>query len=133
MANFNINKVILGGRVTAKPELKVTQSGKKVASFSIAVNRRMQKNETDFIDVVAWGKNAEIASNYFDRASSICIVGTIQTRSWTDNGGIKHYVTEILADEIYFVDSKGQTSVSPGTNNSAPKMEEVTDDDEPPF
>lgn len=143
MANFNLNKVILGGRLTAKPELKITPTGKSVTSFSVAVNRRMQKDETDFINVVAWGKTAELASNYFDRASSICIVGNIQTRSWTDNGGIKHYATEVVADEIYFVDSRAEVSLRPQASATAtepsvgedtpPKFEEITGDDELPF
>ena len=94
MANFNFNKVILGGRLTADPELKTTATGVSVTSFSIAVNRRFsgkngEDNQADFINVTAWRQTAEFITRYFRKASSICVVGTIQTRSWTDKQGQK--------------------------------------------
>ncbi len=116
MANFNMNKVILGGRLTAEPELKQTPSGVMVLSFSIAVNRRFAsrsedgqnaQTQADFINCVAWRDRAEFISRYFHKGSSICIVGQIQTRSWTDQQGAKRYATEVVVDESYFVDSKG--------------------------
>ena len=114
MANFNFNKVILGGRLTADPELKTTTTGVSVTSFSIAVNRRFsgkngEDNQADFINVTAWRQTAEFITRYFRKASSICVVGTIQTRSWTDNQGQKRYTTEVVADEAYFVDAKSET------------------------
>ena len=117
MANFNLNKVILGGRLTQNPELKQTQSGVMVLSFSIAVNRRFaSKNEdgsrsqpeADFINCVAWRQQAEFISRYFHKGSCICIVGNIQTRSYNDQQGNKRYVTEVVVDESYFVDSKNE-------------------------
>ena len=85
MANFNFNKVILGGRLTADPELKTTPSGVSVTSFTVAVNRRYQAKESgesqaDFINVTAWRQTAEFVTRFFRKASSICIVGSIQTR-----------------------------------------------------
>lgn len=111
MANFNFNKVILGGRLTADPELKSTPNGVYVTTFTIAVNRRYSgksggENQADFINVTAWRQTAEFIVNYFHKANCICIVGSIQTRSWTDNQGQKRYATEIIAEEAYFVEGK---------------------------
>lgn len=150
MANFNFNKVILGGRLTADPELKQNPSGIAVTSFSIAVNRRFSKNseqQTDFFNVVAWRQNAEFISRYFRKGSSICIVGTIQNRSWTDQQGQKRYATDIVVDEAHFVDSKGESpsagagSYTPdnyqapsfASDAGAPKFEEMSNDDDLPF
>ena len=117
MANFNFNKAILGGRLTADPELKQTQSGVPVCSFTVAVSRRFQsKNNTDqsqpqadFINVVSWRQQAEFVSRYFRKGSSICVVGQIQTRTWTDNQNQKRYATEVVADEVTFVDRKADS------------------------
>lgn len=116
MANFNLNKAILGGRMTADVELKQTQSGVAVCSFSIAVNRRVAKDaeqQVDFINCVAWRQTAEFIAKYFRKGSSICIVGQIQTRSWQDQQGQKRYATEVIADEAYFVDSKSDVGQAP--------------------
>lgn len=152
MANFNLNKVILGGRLTADPELKQTQSGIAVVSFSIAVNRRYSKdsssqNETDFFNVTAWRQTAEFVSRYFRKGSSICITGSIQNRNWTDQQGQKHYRTDIVADEVMFVDSRSDSAnagipqdsygaSAPAFSSpaaSAPKFEEIKTDDDLPF
>lgn len=109
MANLNINKSIIGGRLTADPELKKTASGISACTFTVAVNRKYSKDgqqEADFINCQAWRQTAEFISTYFRKGSSICIAGAIQTRSWTDNNGQKRYATEVVADEAYFVDSK---------------------------
>ena len=92
MANFNLNKVILGGRLTADPELKQTQSGIAVVTFRMAVNRRFasrdnasgQQPEVDFFTVTAWRSTAEFVNRFFKKGSSICVIGSIQNRSWTD-------------------------------------------------
>ena len=153
MANFNFNKVILGGRLTADPELKQTQSGIPVVSFSIAVNRRYQSKDapqqTDFFNVTAWRATAEFVSKYFRKGSSICITGSIQNRTWTDQQGQKRYATDIVADEVMFVDSRQESSGAPAAPQytpdaysapsfstpaaSAPKFEEVKTDDDLPF
>lgn len=122
MANFNLNKVILGGRLTADPELKTTPSGVSVTSFTVAVNRRFggkegEQPQADFINVTAWRATAEFITKYFRKASSICVMGSIQTRSWTDQQGQKRFATEIVADEAYFVDAKNEM---PG--QSAPQV-----------
>ena len=153
MANFNFNKVILGGRLTADPELKQTQSGIPVVSFSIAVNRRYQSKDapqqTDFFNVTAWRATAEFVSKYFRKGSSICVTGSIQNRTWTDQQGQKRYATDIVADEVMFVDSRQESSGAPAAPQytpdaysapsfstpaaSAPRFEEVKTDDDLPF
>lgn len=124
MSNFNFNKVILGGRLVANPELRQTPSGVMVTSFTVAVGRRyasksddgqQSQAQSDFIRVTAWRQNAEFVSRFFTKGSAICIVGSIQTRSWTDQQGNKQYATDVVADEINFVDAKGDgPSVQPG-------------------
>ena len=152
MANFNFNKVILGGRLTADPELKQTQSGIPVVSFSIAVNRRYQSKDapqqTDFFNVTAWRATAEFVSKYFRKGSSICVTGSIQNRTWTDNNGQKRYATDIIADEVQFVDSRAEGSngasaggytpdaYTPSYSSAAgmaPKFEDIKTDDDLPF
>ena len=143
MANFNLNKVILGGRVTADPELKHTPQGIPVCSFSIAVNRRSKDGQApaDFINCQAWRATAEFISRYFKKGSSICLVGSIQTRTWTDNNNNKRYATEVIADEAFFVDSKSESDVAPSFSTvtasfqtqQAPKFEEIAGDDDLPF
>lgn len=152
MANFNFNRVILGGRLTADPELRQTSQGTSVTSFSIAVNRRFSKaNEgqqaTDFFNCVAWRSNAENISRYFKKGSSICVVGTIQNRTWTDQQGQKRYATDIVVEEFNFVDSLKEsgsyaaaapidTYTAPAYSSSeeeAPKFEELSNDDDLPF
>lgn len=115
MSNFNLNKVILGGRLTSDVELKQTQSGVSVCSFSIAVNRKYAKEgeqQVDFINCQAWRGTAEFISKYFRKGSSICITGAIQTRSWSDQQGNKRYATEVVVDEAMFVDSKTEVQGS---------------------
>lgn len=140
MANLNLNKVILGGRLTSDPELKQTQSGISVCSFSVAVNRRTKpgmEQQTDFFNVTAWRQTADFVSRYFHKGSSICIVGVLQTSNWTDQNGQKHYRTDIVADEVMFVDSRGESGVpSPiptATNAPMPNFEEIKTDEDLPF
>ena len=106
----SFNKVILIGNLTAAPELKKTPSGVSVTSFSIAVNRRFAKDgqqQTDFINIVAWRQTAEFVARYFNKGKPILICGQLQTRSWTDQNGQKHYTTEVVAEEAAFVENKG--------------------------
>ena len=114
MANLNLNKVILCGRLTGNPELKTTQSGISVVSFTLAVNRRYRSSEAnaqqpqaDFINLVAWRQTAEFIARYFRKGSALCVTGSIQTRRWTDQQGQTRYATEVIVDEAMFVDSKG--------------------------
>ena len=137
MANFNLNKVILGGRLTADPELKQTPQGVSVTSFSVAVNRRGKEQQTDFINCVAWRQTAEIICKFFRKGSSICIVGNIQVRTWNDNNGNKRYATEVIADEVHFVDSRDEQSAATGAPTfatvQAPQFEEISPEDDLPF
>lgn len=138
MANFNLNKVILGGRLTSDVELKQTPNGVSVCSFSLAVNRKYAKDgeqSTDFINIVAWRQTAEFISKFFKKGSSICIVGTIQTRNWTDQNGQKRYPTEVIADEATFVDSKSDAEpiVTTPAGATSPTFETVEDDEDLPF
>ena len=127
MANFNFNKIILGGRLTADPELKNTPSGISVTTFSIAVNKRVKEGEeaqADFFNVTAWRQTAEFITRYFRKASSICVVGELHNRSWVDQQGQKRYATEIVASEALFVDAKSEAPQSaaqpPKTQSYAP-------------
>ena len=143
MANFNLNKVILGGRLTADPELKTTPSGVNVCSFSLAVNRKVAKEaeqKTDFVTVQAWRQTAEFICKFFKKGSSICVVGSLRTRSWQDQNGNKRTATEVVADEAMFVDSKNEsgTYTAPATAytpapKAEPKYEELKTDDDLPF
>ena len=151
MSCLNLNKVVLAGRLTADPELKQTQSGISVTSFTLAVNRKYAKDQeqqqTDFISVVAWRQTAEFISRYFKKGSALCITGAIQTRSWQDQQGQKRYATEVVADEAMFVDSKSDNQPAangasvPGAigyvpeayASTAPKFEEIPPDEDLPF
>ena len=153
MSSLNLNKVILCGRLTADPELRQTNSGIAVVRFTLAINRRMTKNtdgtqnqQADFITVVAWRERAEFISRYFRKGSALCITGSIQTSSWTDQQGQKRYATEVVADDAMFVDSKNEGGAvggsytdsynAPSYSSSpaqAPKFEELKTDDDLPF
>lgn len=138
MANFNINKVILGGRLTADVEQQTTPNGVAVAKFTIATNRRGKDAQTDFIDCVAWRQTAEFVSRYFAKGSSICVVGAIQKRTYKDKDGNNRYITEVIADEALFVDSKGDAGQSDQTPTfstaaAAPSFDEMSIADELPF
>lgn len=146
MANFNFNKIILGGRLTADPELRTTPSGVKVTKFDIAVNRRSNGSEqvTDFFNITAWRGTAEFITRFFRKGSSICIVGSVQKREWTDQSGNKRYSVEIVADEATFVDGKSDgASAAPSTQGaapsympdaySAPQFDAISDDEDLPF
>ncbi len=149
MANFNFNKVILGGRLTADPELKTTTNGIVVTSFSIAVSRRGakagdgQSQTSDFFNCTAWRSTAEFITRYFKKGSSICITGTLQNRTWNDQQGNKRYATDIVVDEVHFVDSKGENSQYQNSSDNfgapsysteaAPDFEVISADQDLPF
>lgn len=154
MANLNLNKVILGGRLTADPELRKTPQDTSFTSFTVAVNRRFGRSNdgqpnADFITCVAWRQQAEFISQYFHKGSSICIVGSIQTRNWVDpNTQQKRYATEVVVDDVSFVDSKAENPGSGAGYTSAPaystpqasesvdaasQFEELSSDDDLPF
>ncbi len=152
MANLNLNKVVLAGRLTADPELRTTHTGVNNIRFTVAITRRRssQGNEpqTDFINCIAWRQQAEFVSKFFKKGSSICLTGSIQTGSYTAQDGSKRYTTEVVADEINFVDSKSESENrnsgnyvpdsygTPAFSNdsaNAPRFEDVQNDDDLPF
>ena len=106
-----MNKVILMGRLTKDPEVRYTQTNNTlVASFTLAVNRRFarqgEERQADFFNIVAWNKTGEFVSKYFKKGQQVGVIGRLQTRNWDDDQGQKHYVTEVIAEETYFADSK---------------------------
>ena len=141
MSNLNLNKVILCGRLTADVELKQTPSGLPVCTFSLAINRKVAKDQpqkADFIRCVAWRQTAEFISRYFNKGSSLCVVGSIQTRTWKDDNGYTRESTEILVEEAMFVDSKSEAGNHDAPTFSAqpvtsPKFEELKSDSDLPF
>jgi len=118
-----MNKVVLMGRLTRDPEVRYTQTNNTlVASFSLAVNRRFTREgdaqTADFINIVAWAKTGEFVSKYFKKGQQVAVIGRIQTRSWDDQNGQKRYATEVVAEEVYFADSKRDNSDSNNFDNT---------------
>ena len=142
-----MNKVILMGRLTRDPEVRYTQtSNTMVASFSLAVNRRFVKpgeeRQADFINIVAWNKSGEFVSKYFKKGQQVGVIGRLQTRTWDDDKGQKHYITEVIAEETYFADSRrdasaGDFGASFGQDSTMPSGSdsefEVSSGDDLPF
>ena len=147
MASFN--KCILIGNMTADPELKQTTAGISVCSFSIAVKRRFASSEqgqpVDFINIVAWRQQAEFVCRYFKKGNPILICGQLQTRTWNDNQGQKRYATEVVADEVSFVQknkTEGDEGQAPtrtyaptgyGTSTTPAGFEDIPNDSDLPF
>lgn len=134
------NLVVLTGRLTSDPELKTTQNGVPVTSFSIAVNRRHKADEeqiTDFINIVAWRQRAEFITKYFKKGSLIGIEGSIQTRRYEDTMGNKRTAFEVVVNNAQFVESKknDENGENQGYSNAgASDFVEVGGmDDDPPF
>lgn len=127
---MNLNKVILGGRLTANPELKQTGNGVAVTSFTIAVDRKYQKDsekKADFITIVAWRQTAEFICKYFTKGSAIIICGELQTRSWKDADGKNRYATEVVASEVSFAESKKASDNISITAEESPTQGNVGD------
>lgn len=108
-----LNYIVLMGRMTKDPELRRTNSGTAVTSFVLAVDRDFKgqngQRETDFIEVVAWKNTAEFVSKYFSKGRMAVVEGRLQIRDWTDKEGIKRRTAEVIADSVYFGDSKSET------------------------
>ena len=124
-----LNKIFIMGRLTRDQELRRTQGGNAVTSFALAVDRDFKSadgtKETDFIDVVAWRNTAEFAAKYFTKGRMAVVEGRLQMRDWTDKEGNKRRIAEVVADNIYFGDSKREDAPA---GNSAPTFEEIEDD-----
>ena len=121
-----LNHISLMGRLTRDPELRHTHAGKAVASITLAVERDYTapgaEKETDFIDVVLWGNEADFTSKYFSKGRMAVVAGRLQIRNWQDKDGNKRRSAEVVADRIYFADSKKETA-------ETQEFSEVTDDD----
>jgi len=145
-----VNKVILVGRLTRDPEVKNTTTGKAVATFTLAVDRRFKnkdgQKEADFVPIVVWGKQAEIAGQYLSKGSQIGVSGRLQVRSYDAQDGQRRYVTEVVADEINFLSSSRKDSTGGYQQPSAPRSDNnmsvmgldedfhlMADDDDIPF
>ena len=124
-----LNKAILDGRLTKAPELKHTQNGKSVCGFTIAVDRNRDREKTDFIPIVAWGKTAEFVNQWFGKGDLITIVGRIEVRNYEDKNGNKRTATEIIAEEVLFGGSKNTTNASEKPAESKNGVFEQIEDD----
>lgn len=134
-----LNHVTLLGRLTQKPEIKYTQTGKQVTSFDLAVPvpSADRNAEADFIPIVAWEKQAEVVGKYLDKGRQVVVEGRISTRKWTDQNGNKRKSVEVIATRIYFADGKTESGATqqtePAYNPPAPTFEEVRGDEDLPF
>lgn len=127
-----LNTVNIMGRLTRDPELRKTQTGVSVASFTLAVDRDFKsgdEKQTDFIDIVAWRSTAEFVSKYFAKGRMAVVSGRLQIRDWQDTKGNKRRSAEIVADNVYFGDSKRDTD----TAYTEPELTELEDDGVLPF
>ena len=132
-----LNKIIIMGRLTRDPELRHTQSGTAVTSFTLAVdrdfkNKQSGEKETDFIDIVAWRQTGEFVSRYFNKGRMAVVEGRLQMRDWTDKDGNKRRAAEIVADNVYFGDSKKEQDTGAPAYYGAPsggQFSQLEDDD----
>lgn len=143
-----MNKAILMGRLTRDPELRYTPNQVATCSFTVAVDRRYKSQDgttqADFISCVAWRQTAEFISKYFAKGSKILVTGSIQTRTWDDKEGQRHYATEVVVDDAEFCESKrgdsgsfggaqGGNSGSAGASSQDGGYYPIDDDDSVPF
>ncbi|QCT71109.1 single-stranded DNA-binding protein [Eubacterium maltosivorans] len=134
-----MNKVILVGRIVRDPELRSTNTGKSVATFSLAVDRRFKQEgqpEADFFNIVAWGRQAEVICQYLGKGRQIALTGRLQSRSYDAQDGSKRYVTEVVLEEFDFIGSKNDSPAPADGLNSLDLGDDfslMADDDEPPF
>lgn len=113
-----LNKVMIIGNLWEEPEMRFTPQGKAVTNFSVAVNKKRGENEnTEWFNIVAWNNLAESCNRYLNKGSKVYVEGELQTRSWENNDGQKHYKTEVIANQVEFLDRKqqdmGQSSIEP--------------------
>jgi single-strand DNA-binding protein len=133
---MDLNKATIIGRLTADPESRTTPTGQTVVSFSIATNlvwkdaNGEKKEKTEFHNIVAWRKLAEIITQYLRKGSQIYLEGRLQTRSWEDQNGVKKYRTEIIADNMIMLGSKSDNSSNPSTSTNTPNIAPPKKDEE---
>lgn len=132
-----LNKVIIMGRLTRDPELRRTQNGTAVTSFTLAVDRDFKsqsgEKETDFIDVVAWRNTGEFAAKYLAKGRMVAVEGRIQVRDWQDKDGNRRKSVEVVADNVYFGDSKRDSKPQESRTVDEPEFDEIEDDGDLPF
>lgn len=131
-----MNRAIFIGRLTKDPELKTSQNNISILTFTIAVDREFKREgqpTADFINCVAWGNTAEFISKYFTKGRMIAIEGSVQTRSWEDNDGKKHYVTEIPVRRVEFCGDKPKNSNNSVANTESNDFDGEVPDDDLPF
>lgn len=138
-----MNKVVLIGRLTKDPELKFTPTGTSVTTFTLAVSRRYKKEgqpQADFIQIVAWGKTGEGVANYKKKGALISVAGRIETRNYEAKDGTKRYVTEVIAEEIIFLDYENKQQGQAQQDNTIPgdyfgngDMTPIDDGEDMPF
>lgn len=128
-----MNCICLMGRLSADVELKQTQSGVSVCSFTLAVNRPNVKDTTDWINCVAWRGTAEFITRYFRKGNMIAITGVLTSRKYQDNNGNKRTAFEVVVDRAEFCESKGNDTTAPNTEQPTPDLEELSKDDDLPF
>ena len=128
-----LNQVNLCGRVTTDVELRITNAGKYVTQFNVAVERDFSNNgekETDFIPVVAWGNTAEFASKYFTKGKMIIVSGRLQVRNYKTQNGENRYVTEVVANNVYFAGDKAKADEGANFGGNNEEFTEVADNDD---
>lgn len=131
---MNVNKVVLMGRITADPEMKQTNNGTSVVQFSVAVNRKYDREKTDFIDCTAFGKSADFIGKYFRKGSSIIVFGNIQVESFKDKDGNNRRSVRVIVDEVEFGESKANKQEETETEAVVGNMfEDMSSDAELPF
>lgn len=129
-----MNSICLTGRLSADVELKQTQSGVSVCSFTLAVNRPNVKDTTDWINCVAWRNTAEFITRYFKKGNMIAITGVLTSRKYQDNNGNKRTAFEVVVDRAEFCESKGNDTTDPKfTEQPTPNIEDLAKDDDLPF
>lgn len=130
-----LNKIVIMGRLTRDPELRRTQGGTAVTSFTMAVDRDFKsqsgEKETDFIDVVAWRNTGEFAAKYLAKGRMAAVEGRIQVRDWQDKDGNRRKSVEVVADNVYFADSKRDSK--PQESRDDQEFDEIEDDGDLPF
>lgn len=130
-----LNKIVIMGRLTRDPELRRTQGGTAVTSFTMAVDRDFKsqsgEKETDFIDVVAWRNTGEFAAKYLAKGRMAAVEGRIQVRDWQDKDGNRRKSVEVVADNVYFADSKRDSK--PQESRDDQEFDEIEDDGDFPF
>lgn len=126
-----MNKVHLIGNLTKDPELRYTNSGTSVASYTIAINNRYgEKQETDYINITTWGKSGEFVNKYFKKGQPIAITGRLKNKNYEDGNGVKHYSMEVITEDIEFVGAKKEETKIEPKEEFTPNFD-ITDDEFP--